>query len=197
LEQLLAGGYVLYIALAAGVLVVAGMILLVMAITRSASADDAQRFEFSDFSGGFFEDPDYRTIHATCAPGTLLVEFDPDGRTEVSYRNGNPAVSLSVKEAEIGCGEAVVNGRRGGWYQRGITGALGSTKLECRTERPISIFVSPLFGRGERRVVGGWMIVSTPARNVAPRILIGATYDEEDDRSILHYRRARCRLTGH
>jgi hypothetical protein len=168
-----------------------------MAITRSGSADDAQRFEFSDFSGGFFDDPDYRRIYATCVPGTLLVEFDPDGKTEVSYRNGSLAVSLAQEEAEIGCAKAVVDDRRGGLYQRGITGALGSTKLECRTERPISIIVSPLFGRGERRVVGGSMVVSTPARNVAPRILIGATYDREDDRSILHYRRARCRLTGH
>jgi hypothetical protein len=194
----LAGGYILYIALAAGVLVVTGLILLVIAIASARkNGDGAQHFKFSDFAGGFFDEPDYRHVYATCRPGTLLVDFDPGGTTKVSYRGGDLAVSLSADEAQIGCSTAVLDRRTGGFYQRGITGALGSTKLECRTERPINVFVSPVFGRGERRVVGGSMTLSTPARNVAPRILVTATYDEEDDRAILHYRRARCRLTGH
>lgn len=66
--------------------------------------------------------------------------------------------------------------------------------MKCKTEHPIDIFVSPLFGRGERKVVGGWMIISTPVRNAAPRILVASSYDEEDDRAILHYRTARCRI---
>jgi hypothetical protein len=171
---------------------------MMLAVACTAASDqEGKRFEFSDFSGGFFEEPDYRHIYATCAPGRLLVEFDPGEKTDVSYRNGDLVLSLSAEEAEIGCSKAILDRRRGGWYQRGITGATGPTKLECRTDRPINVFVSPLFGRGERRVVGGWMVVSTPARNVAPRILIASTFDEEDDRSILHYRTGRCRVTGH
>jgi hypothetical protein len=52
--------------------------------------------------------------------------------------------------------------------------------------------VDPLFDRGEQNVVGGSMIISTPARNVAPRILVASTFDEEDDRSTLSYRTGRC-----
>ncbi len=166
-----------------------------LAVACTGSGDDSgQRFEFSDFSGGLFDEPDYRQIYATCPPGRLLVEFDPDATTEVTYDGGNPVLSLSAEEAEVGCAHAVIDDRGGGWFQRGLTGATNSVGLECRTDRPIDIFVSPLFGRGERRVVGGWMIISTPARNAAPRILVASTYDEEDKRAILNYRTARCQI---
>jgi hypothetical protein len=38
------------------------------------------------------------------------------------------------------------------------------------------------------------MIISTPARNAAPRILVASTCDEEDERAILNYRTARCEI---
>lgn len=171
------------------------MLVVSVAVACTGSGDDSgERFEFSDFSGGLFDDPDYRQIYATCPPGRLHVEFDPDSTTEVTYASGDPVLSLSAKGAEVGCAEAVVDDRRGGWYQRGLTGAIASVNVECRTERPIDIFVSPRFGRGERKVVGGWMIISTPARNATPRILVASSYDEEDERAILHYRTARCRI---
>jgi hypothetical protein len=174
---------------------VGAMLVVGLAVACTGSGDDSgERFEFSDFSGGLFDDPDYRQIYATCPPGRLHVEFDPDSTTEVTYGGGNPVLSLSAKEAEVGCADALVDDRRHGWYQRGLTGATGSVDVECRTERPIDIFVSPLFGRGERKVVGGWMIISTPARNAAPRILVASSYDEEGDRAILNYRTARCRI---
>jgi hypothetical protein len=172
------------------------VVAVAVACTAGGGNENGRRFEFSDFAGGLFEEPDYRRIYATCAPGRLVVEFDPAGKTEVSYRDGDLVVSLSAEDAEIGCSEAVLDDRREGWHQRGITGATESTKLECQTDRSIDVFVSPLFGRGERKVVGGWMIVSTPVRNLTPRILIASTFDEEDDRSILHYRTGRCRVIG-
>jgi hypothetical protein len=174
--------------------VVATSLILLAFTLAGGNGDGPERIDLSNFSGGLFDDPDYRQIYATCRPGRLLVEFDPDSRTEVTYGGGNPVLSLSATEVEVGCADAVVDDRRHGWYQRGLTGATGSVALKCRTDRPIDIFVSPLFGRGERTVVGGWMIISTPARNAAPRILVASTYDEEDDRALLNYRTARCRV---
>jgi hypothetical protein len=153
-----------------------------LAIACSGGEEDAgERFEFGEFEGGFFDEPDYRRIYARCRPGRLQVEFDPDSKTEVAYRDGAPVVSLSAEEAVIGCADAVVDDRVGGFHQRGISTVREAIELECRTERPIDIEVNPLFGRGEQNVVGGSMIVSTPARNVAPRILVALTFDEEDD----------------
>jgi hypothetical protein len=167
------------------------LVMLAVACT-GRSDEEGERFEFSDFSGGFFEEPDYRRIYATCPPGRLQVEFDPDSEAEVSYGNGDPVVSLSAEGAVIGCGDAVVDDRVGGFQQRGISTVRKSIELECRSERPIDIQVDPLFGRGERNVVGGSFTISTPARNVAPRILIAATFDKQDDRETLTYRTGRC-----
>jgi hypothetical protein len=147
-------------------------------------------------SGGFFEEPDYRRIYATCPPGRLQVKFDPDSEAEVWYGDRDPVISLSVEEAVIGCADAVVDDRVGGFQQGGISTVRESIELECRTERPIDIQVDPLFGRGEQNVVGGSFIISTPARNVAPRILIASTFDEEDDRETLTYRTGRCSVIG-
>jgi hypothetical protein len=172
--------------------------MLAVACT-GGSDEEGKRFQFSDFSGGFFgffEDPDYRRIYATCPPGRLHVEFDPGSKAEVSYGDGNPVISLSAEEAVIGCGDAVVDDRVGGFQQRGISTVRNSIELECRTERPVDIQVDPLFGRGERKVVGGSFTISTPARNVAPRILIASTFDEEDDRETLTYRTGRCSVIG-
>jgi hypothetical protein len=121
------------------------MVGVAVACTGSGG-DSGQRFDFSDFSGGPFDEPDYRQIYATCPLVRLLVEFDPDSTTEVTYDGGKPVLSLSAEEAEVGRANAVVDDRRGGWYQRGLTGATSSVGLECRTDRPIDIFVSPLFG---------------------------------------------------
>jgi hypothetical protein len=176
-----------------GGLVIAGV---AAACAGGGDENEGERFEFSDFEGGLFEEPDYRRIYATCPPGKLLVEFDPDERVEIRYPNGELVASLSSEAAEIGCGDAVVDDRGGGFQQRGITGARQSTKLECLTDRPIAIVVDPLFGRGERTLVGGSIVVSTPVRNLAPRILIASAFDEEDGRSTLHYRSGRCRVTG-
>jgi hypothetical protein len=170
-------------------------LLVGLTVACTGGDESGERFEFSEFEGGLLEEPDYRRIYATCRPGRLVVEFDSDTRTEVSYRSGDPVVSLSAEQTNVGCGDAVLDDRRGGWQQRGISGVTASATLECRTDRPIAIFVSPLFGRGERRVVGGWMVISTPVKNLAPRILIASTFDEEDDRSILQYRTGRCRST--
>jgi hypothetical protein len=48
----------------------------------------------------------------------------------------------------------------------------------------------------KQNVVGGSFIISTPARNAAPRILIASTFDEEDDRETLTYRTGRCSVIG-
>lgn len=175
----------------------AALLFIGLAVACTGGEDDSgQRFEFSDFSGGLFDEPDYRRIYATCRPGRLRVEFDPDSEAEVSYRDGDPVVSLSAEDAVIGCGDAIVDDRVGGFQQRGISTVRESIELECRTERPIDIQVDPLFGRGERKVVGGSFIISTPARNVAPRILVASTFDEEDDRETISYRTGRCSVIG-
>jgi hypothetical protein len=172
------------------------LLVVSLAIACSGGGDDAgERFEFGEFEGGFFDEPDYRRIYAMCRPGRLQVKFDPDSKTEVAYQDGEPVVSLSAEEAVIGCADAGVDDRVSGFQQRGISTVRESVELECRTERPIDIEVDPLFGRGEQNVVGGSVIVSTPARNVAARILVASTFDDEDDRSTLSYRTGRCTVT--
>jgi hypothetical protein len=195
-EQRLAGAYVLYIALAAAVLVVSGVILIVMAIASWAGdGNEGRRIDFSDFEGGLLGlgENDYRTFHATCAPGRVTVEFTPDDEVRITRPDDRLIASLRTEEASVACAGALREPGAGGYYVAGLkrTGQR-PTRLECMTDQPIDLTVHPIF-RWETDVYGGSIVLGTLVPNAYPRAFIISSFTE-DGRADVSYRSPPCRV---
>ena len=172
--------------------------MLLAGCAGGAQSDRGDRFEFADFEGGMFDEPEYQFVYATCPPERrrLAVRFDP-ARALVILDGERIFASLSAEGAQIGCADARLEDPSGrGWRTGGLAGPVeDAIAVECRVDGRLEIVTHPIFGPGERDVVGGSLIVATPVPRTADHMLIASSY-EEDGPSTLHYRRGRCRATG-
>jgi hypothetical protein len=195
-EQRLASAYVLYIALVAGVLVVTGIILLVMAIVSwRGRGDDGERIDFSDFGTGLLGlgEADYRQFFATCRPGRLTVVFKPDDEIRITRAESDLIASLNSEEASVGCSGGLEDARGRGFFVRGLRRVVRPATLECLTQEPLRLVVSPIF-RHETVVNGGQVVLGMPVPNLHPRALILSVFTE-DGHSDVWYRPGRCRVS--
>jgi hypothetical protein len=187
-------GYVAYIAAAAGALVVASVILLVIAIGRG-NGNGAERIDFSDFEGGFLGlgETDNRQFFATCAPGRMTVEFRPDDEIRITRDEGDLIAALDTKEASVACAGALEDPRGRGFYVRGLRRLVRPATLKCLVQEPVRLVVQPIF-RYETDVYGGSVVLGIPVPNLPPRALIISAFTE-DGRSDVWYRPGRCRIS--
>jgi hypothetical protein len=157
--------YIGYVAVAAGVFLVASMIVLAI-VGLSGDGSAGERIDFSDFGGGLLGrgEIDNRAFFATCPPGRLKVEFTPDDEVRITRENGRLIASLTAEDASVEC-SGVLEERRGwGFYVRGLRRLpTEDTKLECVVHRPIELVVHPIFEH-ETQVHGGSVVIGRLCR---------------------------------
>jgi hypothetical protein len=181
-----------YAAVAIAALIAASCLVLVAVL--SGSDDGAERITFSDFGAGLLGlgEIDERNFFATCSPGRLSVDFTPDQSTRIK-RGDELIASLTAEEAFVGC-PGVLEDRRGwGFYVRGLNRLVRPTTLECVTELPVELVVSPIF-RDETNIDGGSVILGTPVKNQLPKAIIISTFREDDPPDVL-YRAPTCKIS--